>query len=795
MPMPPPDNCDPCDVFAALNRSQAIAELTTDGTVCTANERFLHLFGLTASEIVGVHHSALLTPEQTAADGREDTWNTLRRGDPQLIDCRLAGPDAREAWVKASFNPLLDEAGHLRKVVLHAIDITAVKLRSIDHQGKVVAIDRSQAVIEFALDGTILDANQHFCDALGYAADELRGRHHRILVHPEYRDTAEYAEFWAALRRGEFWQAEYRRVSKTGEDVWIQATYNPVIDPLGKILKVVKFATNVTAAKLRALDDAGKIDAIDRSQAVIEFALDGTILDANQHFCDALGYAADELRGRHHRILVHPEYRDTAEYAEFWAALRRGEFWQAEYRRVSKTGEDVWIQATYNPIIDPLGKILKVVKFATNVTAAKLRALDDAGKIDAINRSQAVMELSMTGKVLHANAHWLQLVGYDMEEIRGKHHDMFLVSDDHEGEAPISFWAALEQGNFQRADYQIVRKDGRIAWTRATYHPILSGLGKPIKVVMFATDVTDEINRREQTRLLALVADATSNAVIITNVDGLIEYVNMGFTRTTGYRFTEVRGRKPGTFLQGPRTDETTRNRLRAALKDHVPFFGELVNYTKAGEPYWASLFINPVSGEDGRINRFVSIQVDVTDRKQADERIAFMAQHDALTGLANRTLFRSRLQIATQQDVRVALLCLDLDRFKQVNDTLGHPAGDGLLQQVAERLLTCVRTSDTVARLGGDEFAIICAGADAEAIAGRAIEHLAAPYVLGQHQVSIGVSVGIAVAGRSASPDILIQQADEALYSAKRAGRGTARVFGSRETLAVHESPPHRLG
>ncbi|MEQ1899451.1 MAG: methyl-accepting chemotaxis protein [Devosia sp.] len=233
------------------------------------------------------------------------------------------------------------------------------------------AFSRSQAIIEFEPDGTIIVANANFLGAMGYSLEEIAGKHHRMFVDPAEATSQAYSGFWEALRRGEFQAAEFRRFGKGGKEVWIQASYNPVVDKTGKVVKVVKIATDTTAAKMTAADHAGQLAAISKSQAVIEFTIDGTILTANQNFCGALGYSLDEIKGHHHRMFVDPSYAATSEYTQFWSALKAGEFQAAEYRRIGKGGREVWIQATYNPIRDLNGKPYKVVKYATDVTGRK----------------------------------------------------------------------------------------------------------------------------------------------------------------------------------------------------------------------------------------------------------------------------------------------------------------------------------------------------------------------------------------------------------------------------------------
>ena len=244
------------------------------------------------------------------------------------------------------------------------------------------ALDRVQAIIEFGLDGTVISANENFLSIFDYELDEVVGQHHRMFCDPEYAESDAYAEFWNKLGRGEFHAEEFKRLAKGGRELWLQASYNPVFDDDGKPLRVVKFATDVTASKLQLAEYEGKIRAINRAQAVIEFELDGTVITANENFLHIFGYSLDEVVGKHHRIFCDPGYAESPEYAQFWQKLSRGEYDADEFKRISKDGAEIWLQASYNPIFDIEGRPLKVVKFASDIT------------VEVQKRSMALLEMS-----------------------------------------------------------------------------------------------------------------------------------------------------------------------------------------------------------------------------------------------------------------------------------------------------------------------------------------------------------------------------------------------------------------
>ncbi len=369
-------------VYQALDRVQAIIEFDLDGTVVSANENFLHIFGYELDEVVGKHHRIFCEPSYAESDEYTDFWRKLSRGEYDAGEFKRLAKDGKKIWLQSSYNPVFDKDGEPIRVVKFATDVTAAKLRNAEFQGKVRAIERAQAVIEFELDGTVIAANENFLDTFGYTLDEIVGKHHRIFCDSEYVKTPEYAAFWQKLGRGEYDAGEFMRLTKAGEEIWLQASYNPIFDSDGRPFKIVKFASNVTAAKLQTAEFQGKVLAIDRAQSVIEFELDGTVITANENFLDIFGYSLDEVVGKHHRIFCDAGYVESPEYAAFWQKLGRGEYEADEFKRISKNGAEIWLQASYNPIFDLEGRPRKIVKFASDIT------------LEIQKRSLALLEMS-----------------------------------------------------------------------------------------------------------------------------------------------------------------------------------------------------------------------------------------------------------------------------------------------------------------------------------------------------------------------------------------------------------------
>lgn len=247
-------------------------------------------------------------------------------------------------------------------------DLSEQKAINKQQQGLIDAIERSKAVIEFDLSGNILRANDNFLNAIGYQSEEIVGKQHRLLVTQSYANSKEYEHFWQTLRHGEFVSDRFKRIKKDGSSIWLEASYNPVLDENNKPVKVIKFATDITDKVRQEFDDKAQIIAINKVMAVIEFDLEGNILTANDNFMQTMGYSLNEIQGQHHRMFVLPEYANSSDNKKLWQDLAEGNAKTGTFQRRNKQGQDVWLESSYNPILDEEGKPFKVVKYATDIS-------------------------------------------------------------------------------------------------------------------------------------------------------------------------------------------------------------------------------------------------------------------------------------------------------------------------------------------------------------------------------------------------------------------------------------------
>ncbi len=511
-------------------------------------------------------------------------------------------------------------------------------LKQIDLSGQIEALHKVMGVIEFDLHGNILAVNEGFAAVTGYSVQEIVGNHHSMFVTADYKESAEYKQFWERLALGETSDGQYKRIGKDGREIWLQASYNPILDTEGSPYKVVKYATDITHEKMEHADFSGQIAAIGKVMGVIEFDLKGNILAANANFASVTGYNVDEIVGKHHSLFVAEEYKQTTEYRQFWEKLALGESSNGQYKRFGKGKREIWLQASYNPIFDTDGRPFKVVKYATDITRDKLKHADFSGQIAAIGKVMGVIEFDLKGNILSVNDNFAAVTGYSAQEIVGNHHSMFVLPAYKSSAEYKQLWEQLAKGVANDGQYKRIGKGGRELWLQASYNPIFDMDGKPFKVVKYATDIT-----REKLQY----ADFSGQIAAISKVMGVIEFdlkgnilaVNDNFAAVTGYSAHEIIGNHHSMFVEGAYKSSQEYRQFWENLGRGQPDSGQYQRVGKRGKEIWLQATYNPIFDMDGNPFKVVKYATDISAKvkethamKQAVDDVVRYTQTGDLT-------------------------------------------------------------------------------------------------------------------------------------------------------------------
>lgn len=386
---------------AIMNTTSIVSESDLKGNILSVNEKFVEVSKYGRDELVGKGHNTTRHPDMPKEVFKE-LWSTIGKGGTFRGVVKNRAKDGTPYYVDAVIAPIMGDNGKPKKYLGVRYDITAQEIERHNMRGIFAAIDSVYAYIEFDLSGNVLNANKNFLDVMGFQLDEIVGRPHKQFVDPTYGNSADYTNFWSDLREGKAKSDVFKRISKSGKEVWIQAVYSPVRDEVGRVFKVIKIATDVTKQNLLNTENAAKLNAIDLTQATIEFHTDGSIITANDNFTSTVGFELREITGKHHRMFIDPTYAATPEYRGFWERLNQGEAISGEFQRFGKGGKEVWIQASYNPIFDLSGKVFKVVKYAYDIT--KLKKMIVSVQETATALSAASSELTATATQMSSTA-------------------------------------------------------------------------------------------------------------------------------------------------------------------------------------------------------------------------------------------------------------------------------------------------------------------------------------------------------------------------------------------------------
>lgn len=496
------------------NLVDGVVMVDLQGTISFFNEAAEKLWGYDRREVMG-QNVKMLMPEFYDHYLRNFGGNGIRKQIGTGKEISIVHKHDKSIPVLLT----LSESSEGNDIYYTAIvkDITVQKEREAEAKGLQQVVDMSQATIEFKTDGTILTANDAFLNTIGYSLAELQGKSHRMFCDPEFVNSGEWARFWGELANGKVQAGDFKRRKKDGSDCWITAAYTPVVSLNGEIIKILKLATDITEQKVRAIEDSGKLAAVNKSQAVIEFELDGTIITANDNFLKTLGYRLEEIQGLHHSMFVTEEEANSMDYRNFWNRLGNGQFMIGNYRRIGKDGGDVFIQASYNPILDHKGNPFKVVKFATDMTDFTKGFQASIEFIENINKGNLDVEMDLRGANLDGD---IKKVVTDLVSLKGNIKDIL-------NEVNRVVKVAGEHGQLSER-LQLAGQEGSWGTLANSINHLLESISNPIAKINEIVSLMAQGDLSQKLRINAegdIQTLANALNIAITNINSLLSEV------------------------------------------------------------------------------------------------------------------------------------------------------------------------------------------------------------------------------------------------------------------------------
>lgn len=477
----------------AIESAVGVAEYDGQGFLARANEAFLECYGLENSAAIGMKHDKMLDPEFARGTVYTGAWTNLTEGKAGRLQLKHVDVDGQHRWMDAVFAPSMDAAGNLGRFYVIGTDITEAKSASDEAVDLHTAFDRLRASAEFDLSGNLTSINRVFCKILDIQRDDILGVPHADLCDEAFGKSRRHAEFWEKLVNGQDLSGQFRRRSPSGKEVWLHMTYAPVLTSEGQVSKIAVVAVDVTDAKRREIDHSSRIEAIEATQSLAEFELDGTLSRANQTFLDLFGYGLSDIKGRRHYQLCNRNETSETHEADMWKALRAGDTISGEMRREAAGGREVWLRATYVPVNDVDDRPCRVLLIADDVTDMVQKRVEFQSKWEAIDRTTGIVEFDPDGNVVASNDEFLRLMGYSRRDIYGQHHSMFCSPDYVQTQEYRNFWVDLSQGEAKRGRFHRIGRFNRDVHIKASYSPIRNTEGRVERVIKFAYDESDQV--------------------------------------------------------------------------------------------------------------------------------------------------------------------------------------------------------------------------------------------------------------------------------------------------------------
>ena len=511
-----------------------------------------------------------------------------------------------------------------------------MRKNQLELSGQMTAINTTLATAEFDMQGTILNANNLFLDMFGYSIYEIREKHHSIFVDAVEVDKSRYKKFWLELQEGLPQTAEFKRITKEGKEIWLNASYTPVKNNSGIPFKVIELAIDITEQKQLSMDFKGELEAINKTNAVIEFDVEGYILDANSIFLQVMGYRLNEIKGKHHSVLVDSKDPVTVQYLQDWKKLARGKSLSGEFQYINKSGEKVWVRSSYNPILDLNGQPYKIVNFAQDIndvkkyetelkqntsilqkqkTELEQNQLALTGQMTAINTALATAEFDMDGNILEVNNIYLDALKYNIYELKDQKDTILLEDGDATKVTYKKFWSELRMGVPQIGEFKRVAKDGSGVWLNATFTPVKDITGVPYKVIQLGTVITQQ-KVQDMDYEGQMSAINKSNMVVEFDMKGYILNANQLFIDLMQYDLDELVNKNHNVFVDDFTKISEDYKTLWEKLFNGEYVSGRFKRIKKDGTEVWFRGTYNPIFDLNGEPYKIVKFAQDITEVK-----------------------------------------------------------------------------------------------------------------------------------------------------------------------------------